>query len=57
MLKGEVLGGLENDFSPLETRSAKKLGKEKEISNLTSLEGVTGPRALRAHKSLSRVKT
>jgi hypothetical protein len=57
LLKGVVLGGLENDFSPLKTRSARKLGKVKEISNLTSLEGVTGPRALRAHKSLARVKT
>jgi hypothetical protein len=56
LLKGVVLGGLENDFSSLKTRSARKLGKEKENLNSNSLLGLTGPRALRAQKALERVK-
>jgi hypothetical protein len=55
-LKGVVFGGLENDFSPLKMRSARKLGKEKENTGLTSMQVLEGPRALRAQKSLARVK-
>jgi hypothetical protein len=29
LIKGAVLGGLETNFSPIKTRSARKLGKEK----------------------------
>jgi hypothetical protein len=56
LLKGVVRGGLEKDFSPLKTRSARKLGveKEKEVTCGTNLN--VGPRALRAQKSLARVK-
>jgi hypothetical protein len=56
LIKGAVLGGLETYFSPIKTRSARKLGKEKELTVMPSLEVVTGPRALRAQKSLARVK-
>jgi hypothetical protein len=56
LVKGAVFGGLEKEFSPLKTRSVRKLGKEKEILVLTSLEGVIGSRALRAQKALARVK-
>jgi hypothetical protein len=56
ILKGVVFGGLEKDFSPLKTRSARKLGKEKETKANTSFMVVDGPRALRAQKALARVK-
>jgi hypothetical protein len=56
LLKGVVFGGLEKDFSPLKTRSARKLGKEKEINANTGLQVVDGPRVLRAQKALARVK-
>jgi hypothetical protein len=55
-LKGVVQGGLEKEFSPQKTRSARKIIIEKE--NYVSSSGVlsVGPRALRAHKALARVK-
>jgi hypothetical protein len=56
VLKGAIFGGLENNFSPLKTRSARKLGKVKEIKDFTGLMTVDGPRSLRGHKSLARVK-
>jgi hypothetical protein len=56
LIKGAVLGGLETYFSPIKTRSARKLGKEKELSVIPLHEIVTGPRALRAQKALARVK-
>jgi hypothetical protein len=55
-LKGAFYGGLEKDFSLLKTRSARKLGKEKVICDSTCSTMVDGPRALRAQKSLERVK-
>jgi hypothetical protein len=36
VLKGAVRGGLEKDFSPLKTRSARRLGIEKENCNCSS---------------------
>jgi hypothetical protein len=45
-----------NIFPHLKTRSARKLGKEKENNSTTSFMMVDGPRALRAQKSLARVK-
>jgi hypothetical protein len=56
LLKGVVHGGLEKYFSPLKTRSARKLGKEKVNCASTCSTMVDGPRALRAQKSLARVK-
>jgi hypothetical protein len=56
LLKGAVRGGLEKYFSPLKTRSARKLGKEKENCATTSVMMIDGPRALRAQKSLERVR-
>jgi hypothetical protein len=56
ILKGVVFGGLEKDFSPLKMRSARKLGKEKETKATTRFLVVDGPWALRAQKSLARVK-
>jgi hypothetical protein len=56
LIKGVVLGGLEKEFSPLKTRSARKLVKEKEALEVTSGGVQEGLRALRAQKSLARVK-
>jgi hypothetical protein len=39
-LKGVVFGGLEKDFSPLKTRSARKLGKEKENTGFHKFAGL-----------------
>jgi hypothetical protein len=56
LLKGAVRGGLEKDFSPLKTRSARKLVQEKENCVTPSVLMSEGPRALRAQKSLERVR-
>ena len=56
LLKGVVLGGLEKEFSPLKTRSARKLVKEKDGSKVPSGGVLDGPRVLRDQKSLARVK-
>jgi hypothetical protein len=55
-LKGVVRGGLEKDFSPLKTRSARKLIQEKENCASPSVVMSEGLRALRAQKALARVK-
>jgi hypothetical protein len=55
-LKGVVFGGLEKDFSPLKTRSARKLGKEREALGSSGCLVIDGMRALRAQKTLERVK-
>jgi hypothetical protein len=56
LLKGVVHGGLEKDFSLLKTISVRKLRKEKENIYNTNFTMIDGPRALRAQKSLARVK-
>jgi hypothetical protein len=56
MLKGAIHRGLEKDFPPLKTRSARKLGSEKLICDSSCTTVVDGLRALRAQKSLTRVK-
>jgi hypothetical protein len=56
VLKGVVRGGLEKDFSPLKTRSARKLGIDKENCASSSISMIVGPRALIAQKSLARVR-
>jgi len=48
ILKGVVFGGMEKGFSPLKTKSVRKLGKKKENIGFTSLQVSEGPRALRA---------
>jgi hypothetical protein len=52
--KGTVFGGLEKDFSPIKTKSARKSVKEKEQEGNLILKVSEGPRALRAHKALAR---
>jgi len=51
--KWYVFGGLEKSFSPIKTRSARKMIKEKEQMRNLILQVSEGPRALRAHKSLA----
>lgn len=54
--KGAVWGGLEKDFSPLKTKSARRSGVEKENgdSHISLLNA--GRRALRAQKALGNLK-
>jgi hypothetical protein len=54
MTKGVVHGGLEKDFSPLKTRSARKLGREKQFGESNCIIVVDGLRALRAQKALAK---
>jgi hypothetical protein len=55
-LNGAVFGGLEKEFSPIKTRSVRKLGKEKETNGFSLSQVMEGTRALREQKSLARVK-
>jgi hypothetical protein len=54
--KGVVRGGIEKDFSPLKTRSARRLENKKQIRESIFCTVVDGLRALREQKSLERVK-
>jgi hypothetical protein len=47
---------LEKDFSPLKTRSVRKLDGEKAKEAMCGTNLVVGTRALRAQKALARVK-
>jgi hypothetical protein len=56
LLKGAVLGGMEKDFSPLKTRNARKLEKDKEKLVVEKVLVAEGPQGLRDQKALARVK-
>jgi len=54
--KGAVYEGIEKDLSPLKTRSARRLGNEKQLGVSNCFIVIDVQRELREQKSLARVK-